>query len=48
MMEQLAFKFSPDKVELFFDQGAMYAYALGVPYEEVPIELGDKILYPGQ
>lgn len=35
-------------IECFYKNGAMYAYAPGKPFEEVPIELGDKVLYPGQ
>lgn len=47
-MEQISFKFEPDEIELFYQNGAMYAYAPGAPFEEVPVELGDQILFPGQ
>lgn len=48
ILEQVAFKFASDEIELTYKKGAMYAYAPGIPFEEVPIELGNKILYPGQ
>jgi hypothetical protein len=47
-VEQIAFKFDSDEIELFKKSGAMYAYAPGKPFEEIPIELGDKIISPGQ
>lgn len=47
-MEQFAFKFHSDEIEISYTHGAMYAYAPGIPFDEVDIELGDKILKPGE
>ena len=47
-MEQIAFKFHSDEIEISYIHGAMYAYAPGIPFDAVDIELGDKILKPGE
>ncbi|AEH47113.1 hypothetical protein [Parageobacillus thermoglucosidasius] len=38
----------PDGIDIFFQDGAMYAFAPKGSFAEEPIELGDKIICPGQ
>lgn len=49
-MEQLSiFDFiRPDGIDVFFQDGAMYAFAPKGSFAEEPVELGDKTIYPGQ